>query len=351
MYPNFKNISEENKAALKARIAESITYNQKIVKRKRLRTISWSMAAIFCICLGIAVVFEQQQKVVSPLEKFANTASTKSDAFEKEREVKLVLSGQQAITIADSTTIVYNATGDKINLKNKQIDQKNGTELQFNTVLVPYGKRAHLSLSDGTLVWLNSGSRLVYPTVFTAETREVFLEGEAVFDVAHNKEKPFFVKAANDYSVQVLGTLFDVSCYVNDNKISTALLRGKVRVTQTKKSLLGNTFLQKDILPGMIAVLDKKANKLTTISQDVTSLFSWRNGYYEFAKQPLPDVLEKLTRYYNISFEIKNNTHQNETYSGAFNLSEDIDKVIMTLETTTGLNFDYDVKTKRITIH
>lgn len=352
MYPNFKILPKQDKADLKARIAESIALDKKRARRKKLLIGSFSAAAVFCIFFGLLTSHKQEPQFItlSSIEKFAN--STKVDgAFEKSNQVKLVLANQEAVTVGDSTTIAYNASGNKIKVNNKQIDQKGSLEPQYNTVLVPYGKRAHLSLADGTLVWLNSGSKLIYPTAFNTASREVFLEGEGIFDVAHNASKPFFVRASNNYSVRVLGTLFNVSCYAADAKISTALLRGKVKVAYAKKGFFGSDSLQSVLKPGMIAALDKKRETIKTSVQNVEPLFSWRKGYYEFSKEKLPLVLNKLKRYYNVDFVINKDVSPNETYSGAFKLNDDLDKVVKTLEATTGFEFVYNAETRSITIN
>lgn len=348
--PNFKFLTKEDKADLKARIAHSIAMEKQRAKRKRFFILSCCTAAVLVIGLAITFVFNPSNKSISPIEEFANINSADA-VLEKNGEVKLVLAGKESITVADSSTIAYNISGSTIQVNNKQLEQKKSLEPQYNTVLVPYGKRAHLSLADGTLVWLNSGSKLIYPTPFSTKNREVFLEGEGIFDVAHNASKPFFVRAANNYSVRVLGTLFNVSCYPVDSKVSTALLRGKVIVSYSKKSFFTADTIQAELKPGMIAALDKKLQTIQTTVQDVEPLFSWRKGYYEFSKQKLPSVLEKLTRYYNVNFIINKKMNQNETYSGVFTLNDDLDKVVTTLEATTGFEFIYDKKTRKITIN
>ncbi|MEO8253994.1 MAG: FecR domain-containing protein [Flavobacterium sp.] len=348
MTPNFKILSKEAKADLKARIVTSIALETQRNKRKRLSVFGWSAGFVLCVFLGITIVFEQNKKPISSIEQFAK--NTAKDNFAKGNNVKLLLASQEVVAIVDSTTITYNKSGDKISVNNKEINQNNSLEPQYNTVLVPYGKRAQLVLSDGTSVWLNSGSKLIYPTAFNSKTREVFLEGEAVFDVAHNAAKAFFVRTANNYSVQVLGTLFNVRCYSSDTEILTALLRGKVRVAYTKKGFFATDTLHSDLTPGMTASFDKKQQKIETKVQDVAPFFSWRKGYYEFSKQKLPLVLEKLTRYYNVSFVMIKDINLKETYSGTFTLNDDLDKVIKTLEATTGLEFTYETKTRKITI-
>lgn len=351
MNPNFKILPKEAKIDLKARISQSIALEKQLSRRKKIRTWAWSSAAVFCICFGLTVVLNQQQKKsISAIEEFASKTAGEN-VFEKNASVRLVLAGKQTINVSDSSTIAYNESGNEIHVNDKEFDQKKSSEPQFNTVLVPYGKRTTISLADGTLVWLNSGSKLIYPTAFNTKTREVFLEGEGIFDVAHNAAKPFYVKAANNYSVRVLGTLFNVSAYKTDAKISTALLRGKVRVAYGRDGFFKKDTIQADLKPGMIAALDKKQQTIKTTTEDVTSLFSWRKGYYEFSKEKLPLVLEKLTRYYNVTFIINKKTGQNQTYSGAFTLNDDLDKVVETLEATTGFEFVYDAAARKITIN
>lgn len=350
MYPNFKILPKQDKADLRARIAQSIALEKQRTRRKKFFTLSLSIAAVLCIGVVVTFVSKQEDKIMSPIEQFANQ-TLQTSSFEKSKQVKLVLANKEALTIADSTTIVYDESGDKIHINNKDIDQKKSLHTQYNTILVPYGKRAQLSLADGTQVWLNSGSKLIYPTVFDVATREVFLEGEGIFDVAHNATKPFFVKAANSYSVRVLGTLFNVSCYAKEAKVTTALLRGKVQVAYAKKGFFKNDTIQTVLNPGMIAALDKKNQLIKTTLQNVEPLFSWRKGYYEFSQEKLTVVLEKLTRYYNIDFVMNQEIKSKETYSGAFKLNDDVDKVVSTLEAITGLDLIYDVKTRKITIN
>lgn len=350
MYPNFKILPKEDKADLRARIAQSIALEKKRSRKKNIFTLSLSFAAVLFIGFVINSVFKQEAQNISPIEQFANQTSSHG-SFEKSDQVKLVLADKHTVTIGDTTTIAYNESGGKIHVNNKEIDQKESLKLQYNTVLVPYGKRAHLSLSDGTEVWLNSGSKLIYPVAFSSKNREVFLEGEGIFDVAHNAGKPFFVKAANNYSVRVLGTLFNISSYAADGKVTTALLRGKVQVAYAKKGFFNNDTIQAVLNPGMIAALDKKNQTIKTIAQNVEPLFSWRKGYYEFSQEKLSMVLEKLTRYYNIDFVMNQEIKSKETYSGAIKLNDDIDKVVSTLEAITGLDLTYDVKSRKITIN
>ena len=128
----------------------------------------------------------------------------------------------------------------------------------YNTLIVPYGKRSQLQLADGSKVWLNSGSKLVYPVTFEGKRREVYIEGEAIFDVAHNAKQPFIV-LSKDHEIEVLGTLFNVSNYLDDESISTTLKNGSVQIRYKTDSFLKGRKVLK-IVPGTRSVYKKNSN-------------------------------------------------------------------------------------------
>src|SRR5690606_32315945 len=140
--------------------------------------------------------------------------------------ITLVLGEGEGVKINEETTEVqYSANGKKVTIGNtRSIDQKinDNDKPIYNTLFVPYGKRSKLLLSDGRVVWLNSGPKLTYPAKFEGKKREVYIEGEAIFEVANNEESPFFVVSGNQ-KVKVLGTVFGVSNYTDENSINTIL--------------------------------------------------------------------------------------------------------------------------------
>ncbi len=121
----------------------------------------------------------------------------------------------------------------------------------MNQIIIPYGKRSDITLADGTHIWLNSGSQLSYPSEFKTDSREVYLSGEAFFDVKANPNKPFYV-ITRDIKIKVLGTRFNVSSYNEDNTTQTVLLKGKV--TTGKNKIFAQTI---DLMPGERMIYDK----------------------------------------------------------------------------------------------
>src|SRR5690606_37957770 len=101
-------------------------------------------------------------------------------------------------------------------------------------VIIPYGKRSDITLADGTRIWLNAGSQLSYPLSFTGSSREVYLAGEAFFEVESNPNMPFYV-ITNDLKIRVTGTRFNVTSYLNDHTTQALLLSGKIGVTRNKR--------------------------------------------------------------------------------------------------------------------
>src|SRR3546814_509770 len=166
----------------------------------------------------------------------------------------MVLNENQNIDIAyNNSSISYSSTGEKIKIGNSQIVDDN-TRVAMNTLIVPYGKRTKLQLSDGSTVWLNSGSKLAYPASFNEDKRKVYLEGEAIFEVTHDKSHPFMV-IAKDFEIEVLGTVFNVSNYSDDPSINTVLKNGSVKIQYKGNSIKNKSQIIKQ---GRLATYSKE---------------------------------------------------------------------------------------------
>src|SRR5690606_8013632 len=143
-----------------------------------------------------------------------------------------------------------------------------------DTMTTPLGGQYQLVLSDGTKVWLNADTRIAFPTKFEGAERNVNIVGEAYFEVAENKLKPFKVHT-QDQIIEVLGTHFNVNSYLNDRTAKTTLLEGSVKVT-----LLNRDAPSKVLKPGETALLSRSENKLTVFEADTESAVAWKNGYF-----------------------------------------------------------------------
>ncbi|WCT14251.1 FecR family protein [Mucilaginibacter jinjuensis] len=162
----------------------------------------------------------------------------------------------------------------------------------INTLIVPAGGQFRVMLADGTKIWMNAMSRLTYPVMFKDKVRPVNLSGEAYFEVAKNKDKPFFVNTAKQ-SVRVLGTHFDVNAYANETVQKTTLLEGSVQVTtidETAKTVI--------IKPGQQSELDDQFLKIRTVNPE--DAVGWKNGIFVFNHTELHDLMRQFARWYNI---------------------------------------------------
>ncbi len=157
----------------------------------------------------------------------------------------------------------------------------------------PMGERKSITLSDGSSVTLNSGSTLIYPDRYAKKSREVILIGEAKFEVSKNPHKPFIVKT-NNFDVQVLGTVFNVSAYPEDNTPSVALESGSVKLFRGKEEV--------PLSPGQLATLDME--KGFDIEQiDISRIMLWTDGGFAFKQAGITDICSYIERTYGVSVQ------------------------------------------------
>ncbi|MCM4154744.1 FecR family protein [Gramella sp. AN32] len=216
-------------------------------------------------------------------------------------------------------------------------------ELTFNTLTIPYGKRFELVLSDGTLVHLNAGSSLRYPINFLSKgNREVYLSGEAYFDVAKDKSNPFVVNV-DDLEVNVLGTEFNVSAYEEDSNIEVVLVEGAVSLSSNEASLRASTNLE----PGQKGSFERTSNNMS-IDQVNTSLYtSWREGHLVFRNLTFDQIMAKLERHYHIEIENENTELGKEVFNASFN-DVKIEEVLSFFNDVHEIN--YKVKNNKVII-
>lgn len=218
-------------------------------------------------------------------------------------------------------------------------------ENQFATIQVMNGQTSHLFLFDGTEVWLNSGTTFKYPQNFNTDERDVYIDGEAYFKVAHNKKLPFIVNTGK-MQVEVLGTTFNVSAYSNESTQSVVLVEGKVQINNVEGKKIA------DILPGQIAT-QSNGEKLNIHRTDPEFYTSWKDGRVTFKDEMMGDIAKKLERWYNVKIRFAKPDLKNYTMTGTVLLKKPIDQTIMALELLAPIKFEYadrDSTQKIITI-
>ena len=178
----------------------------------------------------------------------------------------------------------------------------------YDEVYVPNGERMQVLFQDGSKVHLNSGSRIRYPKKFGLSERKVYLEGEAWFEIAKNKNRPFIVDLSH-MDIKVLGTTFDVKAYPEEDAIFIALESGSIEL----KSKSSQPY---QLRPGEKAVYDKASGRCEVVrSHDVKLYSAWRRNVLVFKNAPLSEVIKTVARTYNVSFEVKDSTALKYTYT------------------------------------
>ncbi len=188
-----------------------------------------------------------------------------------------------------------------------------GEELIYNTLSVPYGKRFNIVLSDGTNVFLNAGSSIKYPVRFVNDSlRQVFLTGEAYFDVAHDKQLPFVVNT-QELDVQVYGTEFNVANYPEDKDTEVVLVNGSVSLAEWGK--LGKNKNEVFLTPGFKGTFNKTDKKISNKKVNTSIYTSWMSGNLVFRNVPFKNIIQKLERHYNVTIINNNLKLANETFN------------------------------------
>ena len=232
----------------------------------------------------------------------------------------------------DTSLVSYLPVGDK---------QETPKEVVYNKLSIPRGGEYRIELEDGTKIWMNSESRLRYPVAFFNDTREVYLEGEAYFEVQRDVNRPFIVHAG-EQKVTVLGTSFGISCYASEVNDYTTLVSGKVKVDfeRGKQSFV--------LEPGMQVAYDKKSGIATERKVDVAEFVAWKNGKYVFKQKRLEDILSTLSRWYDFEVFYQNEDVKEILFSGELRRFDDFNYLLRLIERTSDVKFIIDKKVVRV---
>jgi len=296
-----------------------------------LQWAKYAAAIIIPLILGLGIFLlsdtdqpEYAQETILPVVKKATLfLSDGSTQALDENTITTILEGDgQVVGVDSSNTLAY------VGVKTK--------ELIYNTLKVPYGGEYNLKLSDGTKVWLNSGSELRYPIDFVGDKREIFLKGEGYFDVAHNSEKPFLVHT--DHSVvQVYGTRFNVMSYANDNNEQVTLVEGKVGFSINGKQTL--------LEPGQQAELNLKNDEVSVKAVDTSYYTGWVDGTMKFKNLSIRELSKRIARWYDVDFFFANTTVAEFGFSGKFDRDCDFELLMDLLERTTNVQIEVKGRT------
>ncbi|MDR2497088.1 MAG: FecR domain-containing protein [Tannerellaceae bacterium] len=313
------DLSDEERVALWNRIVSGN-------RRYDRRYLRWSLiatGAAASICLALLL----RQSLFAPPEQTAPetnyVAMLQSVPAAASQEVRLVLPDKQIAIEGKDSELDYSREGE-VEIRSDKGDVTKAEKLQsaevFNQLVVPFGRRSSITFADGTQMWVNSGSRVIYPANFGSAVREIFVEGEVMLDVRRDARRPFIVKTRG-MDIRVMGTQFNVSAYDNEDVARVALLNGKVCVVfaEGKESV--------SLSPNQMFSYDGQALTGEVSSVNAEDFIAWRDGYFPFKMQALTDVLRKLSRYYNVRFTMGEGLSR-LSCSGKLHLNDNLDDVL-----------------------
>ncbi|MDX8338938.1 FecR domain-containing protein [Draconibacterium sp. IB214405] len=308
-------------------------------KTIKLSHVIMRVAAVLVILVGSYYLF--QYNFSSPQEDISHQVAIKpgtSKAILKLADGTVVSLENKKTEIKelDGTTISSDTNKVVYTPSEKRVSER---KLQYNTIEIPRGGEYQLTLSDGTHVWLNSETTIKYPVVFAKNKREVFINGEAFFDVAHNEEVPFIV-STNKMKVNVLGTAFNIRAFDNENEAATTLVRGKVNVTSTQTA---QTFLLKPSEQFLTGEGNSSVRKV-----DVNHYIAWKEGRIFFEDNTLDEIFSDIARWYNIDVKYQNDALKNLRFSVDVKRYDEISKITEIIELTKKVKFELNNETINI---
>jgi len=324
---NKSSLSETEKTEILEKIQTTLRKEKKINRRTLLWYASASAAAIALIIIGINLFNSpSEQSFISDQEQIVGELL-------KNEDIQFITTGE-AILFQNDVEVTLDKEGSAkiIQGSNNETSKVQTARDKMNSLVVPYGKRSTIILADGSKIWLNSGSVLEFPAQFNGKKREIRLvSGEMYIEVAHDKQKPFYVQTAN-FNVKVYGTKFNISNYSGSVQ-SVILVEGSVSIQSTDHKEL---FLK----PNEQAVyLERGIFNMQEV--DVDRFISWKDGHLSFDKTPMTEVLQQISRYYNLSFGFNNDVNlQKRTCTGKIYLSDNLDNVMTTITLLTSTKYE-----------
>ena len=243
-------------------------------------------------------------------------------------DIQLVLSDEQTILFDQKETVItYDSTGIIVD---KESVAKNGSGGSgFNQLIVPLGKRSVLNLSDGTKVWVNSDSRLIYPVSFAKDIREIYVDGEIFIEVAEEIRRPFVIQT-KDMNIQVLGTKFNVTAYEADNEKKVVLVSGSVQVTSKKDEKITR------LLPEQMYWSEDGQSHVEKV--DTRKYISWIDGVHYCENENLESILLRLSRFYGVEI-ICDPSIAKVVFSGKLDLKENMSDIFEGISFTLPISF------------
>lgn len=321
-----KEVSAPGKERVWQAIRNKTVQKKQRKQRRIILYTSLSIASSIAVLLIVNSIYTNtEQPPTDSLLQYAQRMEAGVTNLETSDKIILKLSAQEQVTIQKNEEVKYSSDG-KIQINQKEIaqahkEEKGSEEMQYNQLIVPLGKRTRLHLSDGTNVWVNSDTQVIYPVVFDEKVREIFVDGEVYMDVFKDATHPFIVRT-KQFSVRVLGTSFNISAYSKEEHSTVVLVNGSVNITN-------KTAKEVNLKPGQLTeITDGIAQTPQTV--DVEKYICWTQDILILEDVPLLNVFRKLRLYYGKEFVSSPKIDALFT-SGKLELKKDFSEIMRTI--------------------
>lgn len=296
-----------------------VRLTSKINKTTRLFSILRysAVAASVVLLIGISCFLLLNDEERHDLNKIAQSLQT--EIPHEIKEVTLVVSDQKKIELDNNAQVVYSATG-QVQVNSNKLAEDDSKE-EYNQIIVPKGKRPQIVLADNSKIWINSGSKVIYPRTFEGKYREIYVEGEVYLNVTHDASKPFIVNTSG-FEVRVLGTSFNISAYKNQEKATVVLVDGSVNVKDQQNHHI-------KMVPNEKVELNEKgiSGKEKVNARDY---ISWIDGIWTLQGESLKQVLQHLRDYYGQDIRCATAVEDEQMF-GKLYLNDDLNQVMKSI--------------------
>ena len=330
-------LSTTRKQQEKERFLKSIhqSYVGKVRKRRIIHY--WPVAASVVLLVGVFVGFALNEWS----QMKADQGIAQTERIVPGVKAELILSTGERVCLAQRSEFIEgmkesgirNDSLAGLNYVGAKIQgEEIGEEIVYNTMQIPVGGFYQLKLADGTKVWLNSLTRLRFPVTFAGEERKVYLTGEAYFEVARDSVHPFIVATDEGMEVKVYGAEFNVDTY-RKGTVKTTLVNGKVgiRVSATGEEMR--------LSPNQMALFTKATQSIQVENVDSYGVVAWKDGKFVFEDEPIEEIMERLSRWYDVKVFYANERIKKHTFTGIITRFADISDVLHLMEETAAVEF------------
>ncbi len=310
--------------------------------QRRMMLYRMSAASVLLVLAISSVLFlgrnvgpDNYQGNIEPGSNQAILELADGSKIELSPQVKNVVKEKDALINIDKGMVSYTET--------KNVEPKLEDSLVYNTIVIPRKGEYKIVLSDGTTIWLNAESKLKYPQKFKGKERRVFLQGEAYFEVSHNKNMPFVVETEAQ-ELTVLGTKFNIVAFPEESTVQSTLVSGsvKINVKESDKKVL--------LIPGQQAIVDKESQLLKVNSVDVTEIIAWKEGFFSLENVTMDEFLNRLSRWYDVKFVYDDDKAKEISFKGSVPRYDNLISVLDMLQAISPVEFKYQKEEIEVTM-